>query len=262
MNAQRRTGSYGYTEGYTTARHRFTPDQDRTPNPARFPASPARAFMPGHRPLATLDMHHPAGGAVLVVQPVCWPINAHFRADTGSRSVSARPRTMPRMPRRKRGHVSLLPMMRHAKYMLYDQHRRGLPVARRGDSGSPVHTIHHIPGKEDIDGKKGGHHDPLGAAPHVTNHRRRRRHGDGSAEGYRTVFVLARLLQQQETHSRARHALYIGRNCGTLLLLNPTGRMCKAVRTRFLGDKLRFKTGCGLRARSRHHHRLELCSPD
>ena len=75
----------------------------------------------GHRPLATPDMHHPAGGAVLAVQPVCWPMNAHFRADTGSCSGSARPRAMPRMPWRKRPHVSLLPMVRHAKYMLYDQ---------------------------------------------------------------------------------------------------------------------------------------------
>ena len=148
MNARRRTGSsYWYTRRYTTARHRFTPDRDCTPSPARFPTSPARALMPGHRPLATPNMHHPAGCAVLVVQPVCWPINDHFRADTGSRSGSARPRTMPRMPRRKRWHVSLLPMVRHAKYMLYDQRRRGCPVDRRGGSWSPVHTIHHITGK-------------------------------------------------------------------------------------------------------------------
>ena len=153
--------------------------------------------------------------------------------------------------------------MRHAKYMLYDQRRRGSPVDRRGGSGSPVHTIHHIPGKYDIHGKKGGCHDPLGGAvPHNTNHRRRRRYDDGSAEGYRTFFVLAGLLQQQETHSRTRHALYTGRNCGTLRMLNPTWRICKAVRTRFLEDKLRFETGCGVRARSRHHHRLERCSPD
>ena len=42
-------------------------------------------------------------------------------------------------------------------------------------------------------------------------------------------------------HSCTRHALYTGRNCGTLRVLNPTWRMCKAVRTRFLGDKLRSK---------------------
>ena len=30
--------------------------------------------MPGHRPLATPDMHHPAGGAVLVVLLVCWSL--------------------------------------------------------------------------------------------------------------------------------------------------------------------------------------------
>ena len=73
--------------------------------------------------------------------------------------------------------------------------------------------------------------------------------------------MLAGLLQQQETHSRTRHALYTGRNYGTLRLLNPTWRMCKAVCTRFLEGKLRFETGRGLRSRSRHHHRLERCSP-
>ena len=148
-------------------------------------------------------------------------------------------------------------MERHAKYMLYDQRRRGCPIDRRGGSWSPVHTTHHIPGKKDIHGKEGGRHDPLGAIPHVTNRRRRRRYGDGPNEGYRAAFVLAGLLQQQETHSRTRHALYTGRNCGTLRLLNSTWRMCKAVRTRFLEDKLRFQTGRGLRARSWHHHRLE-----
>ena len=148
MNARRRTGSYWYTGRYTTARHRFTPYRDRTPNSARFPAPPARALIPGHRPLATPGRHHPDGGAVLTVQPVCWQINAHFRADTGARSGSARPRIMPRMPRRKRRHVSLLPMVRLAKHMLFDQRRRGSPVDRRGGSGSPVHTIHQIlPGK-------------------------------------------------------------------------------------------------------------------
>ena len=109
-----------------------------------FPCSPARAFIPGHQPLATPDRYHPAGGAVLTIQSVCWQINAHFRADAGARSGSAGPRIMPRMPRRKRWHVSLLPMVRH---MQFDQHRRGLPVDRRGGSGSPVHIIHHIPGK-------------------------------------------------------------------------------------------------------------------
>ena len=74
--------------------------------------------------------------------------------------------------------------------------------------------------------------------------------------------MLVGLLQQQETHSRARHALYTGRNCGSLRVLNPTERMRKAVRTRFPEDKLRFETGGGVRARSRHHHRLERCSPD
>ena len=147
MNARRRTGSYWYTGRDTTARHRFTPYRDRSLNSGRFPASPARTLMPDHRPLATPDMHHPAGGAVLIVQPVCWPINAHFRADAGARSGGARPRTMPRMPRRKRSHVSPRPMVRHAKYMLFDQRRRGSPIDRRGGSGSPVHTIHRIPGK-------------------------------------------------------------------------------------------------------------------
>ena len=108
---------------------------------------PVRAFIPGHQPLATPDRYHPAGGAVLSIQSVRWQINAHFRADAGARSGSARPRIMPRLPRRKRSHVSLLPIVRHAKYMLFDQHRRGSPVDRRGGSGSPVHTIHHIPGK-------------------------------------------------------------------------------------------------------------------
>ena len=127
-------------------------------------------------------------------------------------------------------------MVRHAKHMLFDQHRRGSPVDRRGGSGSPVHTIHHIPEKSDIYGKKGARHDPLGAASLVTNHWRRRWSGDGTAEGYRAVFVLVGFLKQQETHSRTRHALYTGRNCGTLRVLNPTWRMRKAVRTRFLED--------------------------
>ena len=46
--------------------------------------------------------------------------------------------------------------------------------------------------------------------------------------------MLAGLLQQQETHSSTRHALYTGRNCGTLRVLNSTWRMRKAVHTRFL----------------------------
>ena len=146
--------------------------------------------------------------------------------------------------------------------MLFDQRRRGSPVDRRGGSGSPVHTTHDIPGKYDIHGKERGRHDPLGAVPLVTKHRRRRWYGDGPAAGYRTVFVLAGLLQQEGTHSRTRHALYTGRNCGTLRVLNPTWRMRKAVRTRFLEDRLRFETGCGVLARSRHHHRLERCSLD
>ena len=59
------------------------------------------------------------------------------------------------------------------------------------------------------------------------------------------------------------HAMHCtGRNCGTLRVLNPTWRMRKAVRTRFLEDRLRFETGCGVLARSRHHHRLERCSLD
>ena len=66
MDARRRTVSYWYARRYTTARHRFTPDRDRTPNPASFLTSPARAHMPDHRRLATPDIHHPAGGAVLV----------------------------------------------------------------------------------------------------------------------------------------------------------------------------------------------------
>ena len=41
-----------------------------------FPCSPARAFIPGHQPLATPDRYHPAGGAVLTIQSVCWQINA------------------------------------------------------------------------------------------------------------------------------------------------------------------------------------------
>ena len=147
MNTRRRTGSYWYTGRYTTARHRFTPYRDRTPNSSRFPASPAHALIPGHRPLATPGRRHPAGGAVLTVQSVCWEINAHVLADAGTRSGSARPRIMPRMQRRKRWHVSLLPMVRHAKHILFDQRRRGLPVDRRDGAGSPVHTIHHIPGK-------------------------------------------------------------------------------------------------------------------
>ena len=57
MNARRRTGSYWYTGSYTTARHRCTPNRDRTPNFARFHAPPARALIPGHRPLATPDRH-------------------------------------------------------------------------------------------------------------------------------------------------------------------------------------------------------------
>ena len=65
-----------------------------------FPGSPARAFIPGHQPLATPDRYHPAGGAVLTIQSVCWQINAHFRADAGARSGSAGPRIMPRMPRK------------------------------------------------------------------------------------------------------------------------------------------------------------------
>ena len=147
MNARRQTGSYWYTGRYTTARHRFTPHRDRTPNSACFPASSTHALIPGHRPLATPDMHHPAGGAVFIFQSVCWAFNAHFRADTGARSGSVRPRTMPRMPRRKRWYVSLLPMVRHAKYMLFDQRRRGSLVDKRDGSGSPLHTIHQIPGK-------------------------------------------------------------------------------------------------------------------
>ena len=81
---------------------------------------------------------------------------------------------MPRMPRRKRWHVSLLPMVRHAKHMLFDQRRRGSSFDRQGGSGSPVHTTHHIPGKQDYHGKEGRRHDLLGAVPFVTNHRRRR----------------------------------------------------------------------------------------
>ena len=54
-----------------------------------FPCSPARAFIPGHQPLATPDRYHPAGGAVLTIQYVCWQINAHFHADAGVRSGSA-----------------------------------------------------------------------------------------------------------------------------------------------------------------------------
>ena len=65
--------------------------------------------------------------------------------------------------------------------------------------------------------------------------------------------MLVGLLQQQKTHSRTRHTLYTGRNCGTLRVLNPTGSMRKTVRTQFLEDKLRFETGGGVRARSRHH---------
>ena len=60
------------------------------------------------------------------------------------------------------------------------------------------------------------------------------------------------------------HAMHCtqGRNCGILRLLNPTWRMCKAVRTRFLEDKPRFQNGRGVRARSRHHYRLQQCPPD
>ena len=57
------------------------------------------SHMPGHQPLATPDRYHPAGGAVLTIQSVCWQINAHFRADAGARSGSAGPRIRPRMPR-------------------------------------------------------------------------------------------------------------------------------------------------------------------
>ena len=53
-HASRRTGSYWYTGRYTTARHRFTSDRDRTPNPARSPTSPVRALMPGHGHLLRL----------------------------------------------------------------------------------------------------------------------------------------------------------------------------------------------------------------
>lgn len=68
-----------------------------------FPCSPARAFIPGHQPLATPDRYHPAGGAVLTIQSVCWQINAHFRADAGARSGSAGPRIRPTLMRdRKR----------------------------------------------------------------------------------------------------------------------------------------------------------------
>ena len=66
MKARRRIGSYWYTGRYTTARHRLMPYRDRAPNPARFSASPTHALRPGHRPLATPDMHHPVGGAVLI----------------------------------------------------------------------------------------------------------------------------------------------------------------------------------------------------
>ena len=55
-----------------------------------FPCPPARALIPGHQPLATPDRHNPAGGAVLTIQSACWQINAHFRADAGARSGSAR----------------------------------------------------------------------------------------------------------------------------------------------------------------------------
>ena len=65
-----------------------------------FPCPPALAFILGHQPLATPDRYHPSGGAVLTIQSVSWQINAHFRADAGARSGSARPGIMPRMPRR------------------------------------------------------------------------------------------------------------------------------------------------------------------
>ena len=47
--------------------------------------------------------------------------------------------------------------------------------------------------------------------------------------------VLARLLQQQETHSRTRYALYTCRNCGTLWLSAQAGEYAK----RYAHDCLR-----------------------
>ena len=58
-----------------------------------FPCPPARAFIPGHQPLATSDRYHPAGGAVLISQSVCWQIKPTF-APTLVRVAVARGRVL------------------------------------------------------------------------------------------------------------------------------------------------------------------------
>ena len=67
---------------------------------------------------------------------------------------------------------------------------------------------------------------------------------------------------RRRTVVHAMDCTQVGTAQETLWLLNPIWRMCKAVCTRFLEEKLRFETGRGLRARSRHHHQQERWSPD
>ena len=136
MKARRRTGSNLYIGRYTTARHRFTPDQDYTPNLARSPTSPTRAFILGQRPLATPDIQNSAGGAVSVVHPLCWPNNAHLRASTGLRGGGAPAAYYAQNATEKT--ITCLPSANSAPRLAHAirQHRRVCSVDRRGALGA------------------------------------------------------------------------------------------------------------------------------
>ena len=151
-------------------------------------------------------------------------------------------------------------MVRHAKYMHFDQRRRARLSIHEAALGAWYTQLTTSLGNKTSTIRREAATTLLGGAvPHVANHRRRRRYGDGPAEGYRTT--LCWLDSYNNKRRTVVHAMHCTRNCGTLRVLNPTWRMRKAVRTQFLEDKLRFETGGGERARSRHHHRLERCSP-
>ena len=103
-------------------------------------------------------------------------------------------------------------MVRHAKYMHFDQRRRARLSIHEAALGAWYTQLTTSLGNYTSTIRREAATTLLvGAVPHVANHRRRRRYGDGPAEGYRiTLCWLDSYNNKRRTVVHAMHCTHVG----------------------------------------------------